>query len=86
MRTEDRAIIEDTLRDVKFSGLSWLGNEGFFYSSYDKTRRGSVLSEGTVAQTLFPQAGNHVTEDELIFGGDDRIRRYVSRSVTTIRQ
>ncbi|MGA0074702.1 MAG: S9 family peptidase, partial [Flavobacteriaceae bacterium] len=29
-------VIEDTLVDVKFSGVSWLGNQGFYYSSYDK--------------------------------------------------
>ena len=29
--------------DVKFSGLSWKGNEGFYYSSYDKPK-GSELS------------------------------------------
>ena len=29
-------VIETPLNDVKFSGISWLGNEGFFYSSYGK--------------------------------------------------
>ena len=33
MNTLDKKIVEDTLVDVKFSGLSWKGNEGFFYSS-----------------------------------------------------
>ncbi len=87
MRTEDGAIIEDTLRDVKFSGLSWLGNEGFFYSSYDKPEEGSVLSGKTQQHKLyFHRLGTQQTEDELIFGGDDRIRRYVSGSVTRDQQ
>lgn len=87
MRTEDDAIIEDTLRDVKFSGLSWLGNEGFFYSSYDKPEEGSVLSGKTQQHKLyFHRLGTQQAEDELIFGGDDRIRRYVSGSVTRDQQ
>ena len=87
MRTEDGAIIEDTLRDVKFSGLSWLGNEGFFYSSYDKPEEGSVLSGKTQQHKLyFHRLGTQQVEDELIFGGDDRIRRYVSGSVTRDQQ
>ena len=87
MRTEDGAIIEDTLRDVKFSGLSWLGNEGFFYSSYDKPEEGSVLSGKTQQHKLyFHRLGTQQAEDELIFGGDDRIRRYVSGSVTRDQQ
>ncbi len=87
MRTEDGAIIEDTLRDVKFSGLSWLGNEGFFYSSYDKPEEGSVLSGKTQQHKLYyHRLGTQQVEDELIFGGDDRIRRYVSGSVTRDQQ
>ena len=33
--TETKEIIGDTLTNVKFSGLSWKNNDGFFYSSYD---------------------------------------------------
>ena len=72
---------------MKFSGLSWLGNEGFFYSSYDKPEEGSVLSGKTQQHKLyFHRLGTQQAEDELIFGGDDRIRRYVSGSVTRDQQ
>jgi prolyl oligopeptidase len=33
-----KKIIEDTIVDVKFSGLSWRGNEGFYYSSYENQK------------------------------------------------
>jgi prolyl oligopeptidase len=33
-----KKVVEDTLIDVKFSGLSWRGNEGFYYSSYEKPK------------------------------------------------
>ncbi|MFN3428534.1 MAG: S9 family peptidase, partial [Candidatus Sericytochromatia bacterium] len=39
-------VLGDTLVDVKFSGLSWNGNEGFYYSSYEKPK-GSELSAKT---------------------------------------
>src|SRR3970282_310554 len=35
-------VLEDIIIDVKFSGLYWSGNEGFFFSSYDKPK-GSEL-------------------------------------------
>ena len=38
--------IDETITDVKFSGASWLGDEGFFYSSYGKVQ-GSELSVKT---------------------------------------
>ncbi|MBE3141668.1 MAG: S9 family peptidase, partial [Thermoplasmata archaeon] len=38
MDAATKEIISDTLTDIKFSGLSWQGNEGFYYSSYDKPK------------------------------------------------
>ena len=46
MDAESKLIKEDTLVDVKFSGISWYKNEGFYYASYDK-QKGSVLSAKT---------------------------------------
>ena len=33
--TETKKLVEDTIVDVKFSGVSWKYNDGFYYSSYD---------------------------------------------------
>ena len=69
MNAETKEIIEDTLVDVKFSGLSWRGNEGFYYSSYDKPD-GSELSAKTDQHKLyFHKLGTPQEEDELIYGG-----------------
>ena len=74
-------ITEDTLVDVKFSGLSWRGNEGFYYSSYDKPE-GSQLSAKTDQHKLyFHQLGTPQKEDQVIFGSEEK-RRYVGASVT----
>jgi len=83
MDAETKEIKEDTLIDVKFSGLSWKGNEGFYYSSYDKPK-GSELSAKTDQHKLYyHKLGTKQPEDQLIFGGtDDQKRRYVGGSVT----
>nr|WP_294780894.1 prolyl oligopeptidase family serine peptidase [uncultured Flavobacterium sp.] len=76
-----KKVIEDTLVDVKFSGISWHGNEGFYYSSYDKPK-GSELSAKTDQHKLyFHKLGTSQKEDKVIFGGDQK-RRYVSGYVT----
>ena len=76
-----KKIIEDTLVDVKFSGLSWKGNEGFFYSSYDKPK-GSQLSAKTDQHKLYyHKLGTSQKEDQVIFGADQK-RRYVGGGVT----
>ena len=74
--------MDDTLRDVKFSGLSWLHNEGFYYSSYDKPK-GSELSEKTQVHKLYyHKLGTPQSEDKLIFGGEETPRRYIGGGVT----
>jgi prolyl oligopeptidase len=52
MNALTKQIIGDTLVDVKFSGLSWKGNEGFYYSSYEKPK-GSELSAKTDQHKLY---------------------------------
>jgi len=81
MEVASKKIMEDTLIDVKFSGLSWQGNDGFYYSSYDKPK-GSELSEKTDQHKLyFHKLGTPQSEDKVIFGLDQK-RRYIGGSVT----
>ena len=73
--------IGDTIVDVKFSGISWKGNEGFYYSSYDKPE-GSELSAMTDHHKLYyHKLGTPQSEDIIVFGSDLK-RRYVGGSVT----
>ena len=73
--------IDTPLIDVKFSGLSWKGNEGIFYSSYEKPK-GSELSAKTDEHKLyFHQLGTAQKTDLVIFG-DKVKRRYVGGSVS----
>ncbi|HET8808855.1 MAG TPA: prolyl oligopeptidase family serine peptidase [Flavobacteriaceae bacterium] len=83
MNAETREIVEDTLVDIKFSGLSWKANEGFYYSSYDKPE-GSKLSAKTDQHKLYyHKLGTPQSEDKLIFGGKESEKnRYVGGNVT----
>jgi len=74
---------EEPLVDVKFSGISWKGNEGFYYSSYDKPE-GSELSAKTDQHKLYyHEIGTPQSEDDLIFGGTQAEKhRYVGGYVT----
>jgi len=80
---ESKNIKEDTLVDVKFSGISWFKNEGFYYSSYDKPK-GSELSAKTDQHKLYyHKLGTSQKEDLVIFGEKPAEKhRYVSGYVT----
>lgn len=78
-----KSQIGDTLVDVKFSGLSWLGNQGFYYSSYDKPEEGSQLTAYTdMHKVYFHNINQAQSEDVKLFGGEDMKRRYVGAGVT----
>ena len=71
----------DILIDVKFSGLSWKGNEGIYYSSYDKPK-GSELSAKTEQHKLyFHKLGTIQKTDKVIFGDKEKYR-YVTGTVS----
>ncbi|WP_435373014.1 prolyl oligopeptidase family serine peptidase [Aequorivita aurantiaca] len=83
MNTETKEIMGDTLKDIKFSGLSWKGEEGFYYSSYDKPK-GSELSAKTDQHKVFyHKMGTPQSQDQLIFGATaEEKHRYIGAKVT----
>ena len=87
MNTETMELVGDTIRDVKFSGLSWKANDGFYYSSYDKPD-GSELSAKTDQHKLYyHKLGTEQSEDQVIFGNsEEQKRRYVGGGVTEDNQ
>ncbi len=83
IETKTKKILDDTLRDVKFSGTSWHNNDGFYYSSYEKPKEGSSLSGKTQFHKLYyHKLGTPQSDDQLIFGGEQVPRRYISGYVT----
>jgi prolyl oligopeptidase len=82
MNALDKTILEDTIRDIKFSGISWRGNDGFYFSTYEKPK-GSQLSAKTQSHKLFyHQVSTPRSADKLIFGDDKNPRRYVGAGLT----
>jgi len=83
MKAGDSTLLEDNLQDIKFSGIAWKGNEGFYYSTYDKPEEGSQLSGLTQYHKLYyHQLGTAQQDDVLIFGGEQNPRRYIWASLT----
>lgn len=78
----DKTILEDTIRNIKFSGISWRGNEGFYFSTYEKPL-GSQLSAKTQSHKLYyHQVGTPRSTDQVIFGDEKSPRRYVGGRVS----
>lgn len=83
LNAETREMVEDTLVDIKFSGLSWRGNEGFYYSSYDKPEGSELSSKTDQHKVYFHKLGTPQEDDELIYGGrPNEKHRYIGAKVT----
>jgi prolyl oligopeptidase len=83
MNTETKEIIGDTLIDVKFSGMSWYKNEGFYYSSYDKPKGSELSAKTDQHKVYYHKLGTPQKEDQLVYGGTDAEKhRYIYGNVT----
>lgn len=81
--TESKEPIEQALVDVKFSGISWFGNQGFYYSSYDKPKGSELSAKTDQHKVYYHQLGTSQTKDKLVFGGtDEQKHRYIGANVS----
>jgi len=75
--------LSDTLRWVKFSGASWVGDEGFFYSRYPAPEEGAELSGNNQYHSVYYHAlGTGQAEDKLIWEDRDKPYMYHFGGVT----
>lgn len=80
--TETKQPTGDIIQNVKFSGIAWQGNSGFYYSTYDQPKGGSQLSAKTEHHKLyFHELGKSQQDDALIFGAGIQ-RRYIGAGLT----
>ena len=83
LNTETMEIMEDTLVDIKFSGISWKENEGFYYSSYDKPKGSELSAKTDQHKVYFHKLGTSQEEDRLVYGErPNEKHRYIGASVT----
>ena len=83
LNAETKEVVEDTLIDIKFSGLSWKGKEGFYYSSYDKPKGSELSAKTDQHKVYYHKLGTSQKDDKLIFGGTPSEKhRYIGAYVT----
>ena len=75
--------LSDTLRWVKFSGASWVGDKGFFYSRYPAPKEGAELSGNNQFHSVYYHAlGTDQAADKLIWEDRDKPYMYHFGGVT----
>lgn len=82
MNAIDKTILEDTIRDIKFSGIAWRGNDGFYFSTYEKPKGSQLTAKTNSHKLYYHQVATPRSDDKLIFGDDKDPRRYVGSGLT----
>ena len=83
MNTETRQLLADTVKYVKFSGFSWIGDDGFYYSGYDEPDEKSKLSKQNQFHKIFyHKIGTPQSQDKLVYQDKDHPLRYHGAQLT----
>ncbi|MBX9781992.1 MAG: prolyl oligopeptidase family serine peptidase [Chitinophagaceae bacterium] len=83
MDVASKKILDDKIKFVKFSGASWKGDEGFYYSRYPEPDEKSKLSkQNQFHQVWYHKMGTAQSEDVLIFKDDAHPLRNVGAGLT----
>jgi prolyl oligopeptidase len=82
INTADKTVVEDSLRDLKFTGISWKGKEGFYYSSYDKPKGSELSAQTQFHKVFYHKLNTPQKNDQFIFGGEKTPRRYIGAGLT----
>lgn len=78
-----KQLVGDTLVDVKFSGMSWFKNDGFYYSSYDKPKGSELSAKTDQHKVYYHKLGTPQAQDRLVYGGTpEEKHRYIYGTVT----
>ena len=75
LNTETMEMVGDTLHNLKFTGISWKGTDGFYYSSYERPVKGEALTEANQNHKVYYHKLNTPqSEDNVVFGDDIKSR------------
>lgn len=83
MNTDTKQLLSDKIEWTKFGDASWKGEEGFYYSGYDKPDEKSKLSKKNEFQKVFyHKLGTPQSEDKIVYQDKKHPLRYYSAGLT----
>lgn len=83
MEVDSKKLLTDKIEYSKFSGIAWNGDEGFYYSGYDKPNEKNKFSAKTEFQKIFYHTmGTSQAKDKLIYEDKEHPLRYKSAALT----
>lgn len=83
MDLSTQKLIDDTIRWIKFSGITWKGDEGFYYSRYPIPDASTKLSrQNQFHKVYYHQIGTRQEQDVLVYEDNEHPLRNVGADLT----
>ncbi len=83
METASKKLLKDKIQWTKFSNYSWNGEDGFYYSGYDKPDEASKLSkQNQFHKVFYHKLGTNQSADKLIYEDKAHPLRYHTAGLT----
>ncbi|MEM1131999.1 MAG: prolyl oligopeptidase family serine peptidase [Pseudomonadota bacterium] len=80
-------VLEDEIQWVKFSGLSWVGNDAFLYSRFPEPEEGAEFQSLNTNQAVYyHKVGTPQSEDRLVYATPDTPKTGHGATVTDDNQ
>jgi prolyl oligopeptidase len=87
MEVATKKIVADKIQWIKFSGISWKGNDGFYYSRYPEfTEKDKLKNQNQFHTVYYHKLGTTQAEDELIYQDKEHPLRNVGAGLTEDEQ
>jgi prolyl oligopeptidase len=81
IRTLDKSLVEDTIRNMKQSGISWKGNDGYYINRFVEGLKNNLAAKNEYQQLYYHKLGTPSSQDKVVFG-DTQKRRFVGGYLT----
>ncbi|WP_430936274.1 prolyl oligopeptidase family serine peptidase [Saccharicrinis sp. 156] len=79
---ETGKMLDDHIKWVKFSGISWF-NDGFFYTRFDEPKKGDELKgENKNPKVYYHKLGDQIKKDKVVFEDPEHPERITTCGVT----
>ncbi|MFZ2905880.1 MAG: prolyl oligopeptidase family serine peptidase [Cyclobacteriaceae bacterium] len=81
IKTSDKSLVEDTIRNMKQSGISWKGNEGYYINRFEEGLKSNLASKNENQILYYHKLGTQPAQDKIVFGDKEK-KRFVGGYLT----
>ncbi|HEY9342220.1 MAG TPA: prolyl oligopeptidase family serine peptidase [Hanamia sp.] len=83
MNVNDKSLLKDEIKFIKFSGTSWKGDDGFYYSRYPvPDEKNKLTTQNQFHKVYYHKLGTPQSEDLLIYEDKDHPLRTIGAELT----